>query len=61
MPTQLVANEYLQTKMPEYVGLTLVPQHWHPQDEDSVYCKCVERPELSGYFFYLWLEDWSIK
>ena len=61
MPTKLVVNDYVKEKYPEYIGLTLVPKDWHPEDEDSIFCECVERPELGRYFFYLWLENWSIE
>lgn len=60
MATRLIADDYAKAKYPEYIGLTLVPKYWHPEDEDSIYCECVERPELSRYFFYIRLEDWRI-
>ena len=53
-------SKHLEEKYPEYTGLTLIPKHWHTEDEDSIYCECVERPELSRYFFYLWLDDCNI-
>lgn len=61
MVTKVLVDEYIRNKMPEYIGLTLVPKYWHPKDEDSIYCECVERPELSGYFFYLMLENWNVE
>jgi hypothetical protein len=61
MTTKLIDDEYIRAKYPQYIGLTLIPKHWHSDDEDAVYCECVEKPELSRYFFYLFLENWAVK
>ena len=45
---------------PEYIGKELIAKHWHPEDEDSIYCECVGHPHLSGYFNYVDIDDYSI-
>ena len=52
----LAANELF----PLLVGLTFIPRFWNTKDEDSIWVDCVEKPELSGYIFYLYLDNWVI-
>ena len=42
-------------------GYELIPTHWHSEDEDLVWVDVPEKPELSRYLYYGYLEDWSIK
>jgi hypothetical protein len=61
MPTKLIVDEYTKSKMSEYIGLTLVPKYWHRDNEDLIYCECLEDSQLDGYIFYLFLENCNIE
>jgi hypothetical protein len=58
--TKIFEDEYCYSKYPQYVGVELIPVHWHPKEEDYIYCEVKDNPELGRYFMYLDLEDWQI-
>lgn len=61
MTTKVIDNEYARKRYPELIGLTLTPKYWNHENEDEIFVTCLERPDLSGFIFYSFLENWRIE
>ena len=58
-----MTTKLVQEAIEEYPNLfdyTFKPRYWSDECEDLVWCDCIEDDTLSGWIFYLFLEDWSI-
>lgn len=58
--TKLVDSEYLRRIFHKEFGKELIPKYWSNKDEDSIYCECIEDPSCSGYYYYLFLQDFGV-
>lgn len=58
---KIIEDSFTRERIPQLLGLTFVPKYWSIEDEDQIWCECVEHSEHSGYLYYAFLDSWRIE